>query len=80
VLALGLLIRKPLARVPENALKFAVGTLLSGFGLFWTAEGFQAPFPFGDWAILALVAAFGVFGLAMTAYVRFLMARAPAWT
>ncbi|HEY5290076.1 MAG TPA: hypothetical protein VIJ59_08590 [Caulobacteraceae bacterium] len=79
VAALGLAIRKPLARVPENSLKFLVGTMLSAFGLFWTAEGLTAPFPFGDWAILALVGAILIIALVMTAYVRWLMSRAPAW-
>ncbi len=38
VAAIGAAIHRPLARVPENALKFAVGVMLSGFGLFWTGE------------------------------------------
>src|SRR5579859_4215597 len=38
VAALGLALHKPLTRVPENAMKFAVGVLLSSFGLFWAAE------------------------------------------
>ena len=39
VLAAGLALRAPLARVPENGMKFAVGVLLTSFGLFWGAEG-----------------------------------------
>ena len=35
----GIVLHRPLARVPENALKFAVGVMLSAFGLFWTGEG-----------------------------------------
>ena len=35
----GFVVRRPLARVPENTLKFAVGVLLSAFGMFWTGEG-----------------------------------------
>ena len=38
VAAIGAAIHRPLARVPENALKFAVGVMLSSFGLFWTGE------------------------------------------
>ncbi len=38
VAAIGAAIHRPLARVPENALKFAVGVMLSAFGLFWTGE------------------------------------------
>ena len=70
VLGLGAALRAPLARVPENTLKFCVGALLCGFGSFWTAEGLRAPFPGGDTAILALVAVFGVAGLALSALVR----------
>jgi uncharacterized membrane protein len=39
VAALGLLIHRPLANVPENSLKFVVGVLLSAFGTFWAGEG-----------------------------------------
>jgi uncharacterized membrane protein len=54
VLSVGVLIRQPLAKVPENSLKFLVGAMLSGFGVFWTAEGLGAAFPLGDWAIAGL--------------------------
>lgn len=39
VIALGVLLHRPLARVPENTLKFAVGVLLAAFGTFWVSEG-----------------------------------------
>ncbi len=45
VAALGVLLHRPLARVPENALKFIVGVLLSAFGTFWVAEGAGLPWP-----------------------------------
>src|SRR5438477_9939731 len=38
----GLAIRKPLARVPENTLKYAVGIILTSLGPFWAAEGMGA--------------------------------------
>lgn len=57
VVALGVALHKPLTRVPENAMKFAVGVLLSSFGLFWTVEGFGLSWPGGDWALLVLVLA-----------------------
>jgi uncharacterized membrane protein len=56
IAALGLALHRPLARVPENALKFTVGVLLSGFGTFWVGEGIAARWPGGDWAILYLIA------------------------
>jgi uncharacterized membrane protein len=61
VLAVGLLARAPLSRVPENAMKFAVGVLLTTFGVFWGAEGAGATWPGGDVALpllaLAILAA-----------------------
>jgi uncharacterized membrane protein len=80
VLGLGMLIRQPLARVPENSLKFVVGALLSGFGVFWTAEGLGVGFPVGDWAIPALIALFLAGGLAMASCLRLVLARRPQWT
>ncbi len=38
VAAIGAAAVGPLSQVPENALKFAVGVMLSAFGLFWTGE------------------------------------------
>jgi len=65
VAALGLLLHRPLARVPENTLKYGVGLLLSTFGTFWAVEGlgvFQPggadlPWPGGDWALPVLLVA-----------------------
>ena len=70
VMAVGLLIRKPLAQVPENTLKFAVGVMLSAFGVFWTAEGLNAAWPGGDIALFGLAATFLVAALALVALVR----------
>jgi uncharacterized membrane protein len=55
VLALGVVVHRPLARVPENTLKFAVGVLLSAFGTFWVGEGIGIAWPLHDWAVFALV-------------------------
>jgi uncharacterized membrane protein len=70
VVALGLIIHRPLARVPENALKFVVGTMLTAFGLFWTGEGLGATWPGEDLAILGLAALVALFALAMIALLR----------
>src|SRR5260221_689411 len=51
--AVGLVVHRPLARVPENALKFTVGVMLSAFGLFWTGEGLGVSWPGADLVILA---------------------------
>jgi len=70
VMALGLAIHKPLASVPENTLKFAVGVMLSAFGVFWTSEGIGAPWPGGDFALFGLAGVFLVWALALVALVR----------
>lgn len=58
VIALGLLVHRPLANVPENGLKFVVGVLLSAFGTFWVGEGVGIEWPGADWSILGLIAGF----------------------
>jgi uncharacterized membrane protein len=58
VLALGIIVHRPLARIPENTLKFAVGVLLSAFGTFWFGEGMGVAWPGKDWSILSLIAGF----------------------
>ena len=66
VVGAGAVLRRPLARVPENALKFAVGILLSAFGTFWTGEGLGGEWPGDDWALLRLVGGYlAVAGLAL---------------
>ena len=47
----GLAARAPLARVPENSMKFVVGVLLTTFGVFWGAEGAGADWPGGEAAL-----------------------------
>ncbi|MBD8881426.1 TMEM165/GDT1 family protein [Rhodanobacter sp. 7MK24] len=58
VVALGVVVHKPLARVPENTLKFAVGVLLSAFGTYWAGEGMGYAWPGADGAIPLLVCVF----------------------
>jgi uncharacterized membrane protein len=58
VLAVGLFVHRPLARVPENTLKFAVGVMLSAFGVFWVGEGLGVPWPGEDLAIPAIAVLF----------------------
>ena len=70
VTAAGLAVHAPLARVPENTLKFAVGVMLTSFGTFWGAEGAGAHWPGGDAALLAIVPATLVFALALVATLR----------
>ena len=63
----GVFLHRPLTRVPENALKFAVGVMLCAFGLFWTGEGFGIDWPGADLAILAFIALFLGTGLGCVA-------------
>src|SRR5229473_408737 len=56
VLAIGLAVHRPLARVPENALKFAVGIMLTAFGVFWTGEGLGLDWPGGVLVVVGLSA------------------------
>jgi uncharacterized membrane protein len=55
VVMFGFAVRAPLSRVPENTMKFAVGVMLSSFGMFWGAEGAGAHWPGGDAALLAII-------------------------
>jgi uncharacterized membrane protein len=70
VLAVGALLRRPLTRVPENTLKFAVGVMLSAFGVYWTGEGLGIDWPGRDAALLAFVILFAAAGLFSAALVR----------
>jgi uncharacterized membrane protein len=70
VVVTGVVVRGPLARVPENAIKFAVGVLLSSFGMFWGAEGAGASWPGGDAALLVIVPGMALISLAMVRAVR----------
>ncbi|MEX3936437.1 hypothetical protein AB4Y32_32480 [Paraburkholderia phymatum] len=54
VCGLGVVLHKPLANMPENTLKYAVGILLCAFGTFWSGEGLGLGWPSGDLAILML--------------------------
>jgi uncharacterized membrane protein len=65
VIAIGVAARAPLARVPENAMKFVVGVLLTSFGTFWGAEGAGASWPGGEAALPVLVLAIGACSLAL---------------
>jgi uncharacterized membrane protein len=58
VASVGFAVHRPLARVPENTLKFAVGVMLSAFGVFWTGEGLGVGWPGADLAIVAFAVLF----------------------
>lgn len=70
VALLGWVVHRPLASVPENAMKLAVGVLLTAFGTFWIGEGAQFSWPAGDGAVLALIAGYSLVTLAAVAWCR----------
>jgi uncharacterized membrane protein len=70
VVALGVAVRAPLARVPENTMKFVVGVMLTSFGMFWGAEGAGAHWPGSDAALLVLAPVTAAFGVALAAALR----------
>ncbi len=70
VLAIGAIAHRPLARVPENKLKFGVGVMLSAFGVFWTGEGLGVDWPGHDLALFVFAAVFLAAGLMAARMVR----------
>ena len=76
VVCAGLVIHRPLARVPENTLKFTVGVMLSAFGVFWTGEGLGVTWPGADFAIVAFAALFLIVALGAVTLARRLAAGA----
>jgi uncharacterized membrane protein len=55
VAGVGFAVRAPLARVPENLMKFSVGVMLTTFGIFWSAEGAGAHWPGEDASLLGVL-------------------------
>ena len=66
----GVAVRAPLARVPENTMKFIVGIMLTSFGTFWGAEGAGAHWPGSDAALLVIIPLYALFGLGLAAALR----------
>lgn len=70
VLVIGAIAHRPLARVPENTLKFGVGVMLSAFGVFWTGEGLGIEWPGHDLALFVFAVLFLTAGLLSAHMVR----------
>src|SRR3954467_2355324 len=70
VAVVGVLARAPLSRVPENSMKFAVGVMLTTFGIFWGAGGAGASWPGGDAALPGVLAFVVLLSLAFVAVLR----------
>ena len=78
VAAIGFGMRRPLARVPENTLKFSVGVLLSAFGVFWIGEGVGVAWPGGDLALPGIAALLLFLAIALIRGLRRRRVRAAA--
>ncbi len=70
VVALGLLLHRPLARIPENLLKFSVGVIISSFGVFWFGEGLGFYWPGQDLSILGIASIFLIAALISVSIAR----------
>jgi uncharacterized membrane protein len=72
VVAAGAMVQAPLQRVPENAIKFVVGAMITAFGTFWSLEGIGGgvAWPWGDWSLLGLAVFYTLGGLALIALMR----------
>ena len=55
-LAVGFVLHRPLIRLPESHLKYAVGIVLSSFGVFFLGEGLDVEWPLADGALLYVAA------------------------
>jgi uncharacterized membrane protein len=68
--AAGVLVHRPLSQVPENTMKFAVGLMLTTFGIFWGSEGVGVQWPGEDAAILGILAFLILWSLGLVAVLR----------
>jgi uncharacterized membrane protein len=70
VLSIGVIINRPLSHVPENALKFVVGVMLTSFGVFWIGEALGVTWPGTDFALTYIAGAFLVSALVTASYLK----------
>ncbi|TCS05400.1 TMEM165/GDT1 family protein [Rhizobium sp. BK418] len=70
VLAIGMLVHKPLSSVPENTLKFIVGLMLTAFGIFWVGEGLGTEWPGEDLSLIGIFALLAAFSFAAVKWLR----------
>jgi uncharacterized membrane protein len=70
VVGAGVAAHRPLARVPENTMKFSVGVMLTSFGMFWGAEGAGAHWPGDDAALLGMIPGVLLVALGMVSWLR----------
>lgn len=65
ICALGVLLKKPLTRIPENATKYVVGVMLTSFGTFFAGEGLGVRWWHDNASIPLLIVAYGLISVAL---------------
>ena len=74
----GVIVHRPLSRVPENTMKLGVGLMLTTFGTFWGAEGAGVHWPGSDLMILGVLAFYSVLAFVLIEMLRRRATRFPA--
>lgn len=63
VTVVGVALRAPLTKVPENTMKYVVGLMLSAFGTFFAGEGVGVAWWHGDVSILILISGYALISI-----------------
>jgi uncharacterized membrane protein len=77
VTIVGIAVRAPLTKVPENWMKLAVGVMLTSFGTFWGAEGAGVRWPGNDAALLVVIPGVALVAAACILWLRSRKAAIP---
>jgi uncharacterized membrane protein len=70
VIAIGVVLRKPFSRVPENMMKFVVGIMLVSFGTYWSGEGLGVKWELGDATLFVILATYVAASFVLIALLR----------
>ena len=70
VIGVGIALRHPLTRVPENTMKYVVGIMLTSFGTFFAGEGIGVEWWHADLVLLPLIAGYGVASFLLVLYLK----------
>ncbi|MGZ3663941.1 MAG: COG4280 domain-containing protein [Ktedonobacterales bacterium] len=80
VVGAGVVAQAPLRRVPENALKYTVGILLTTFGTFWGGEGLGIQWWHEDLFLPVLAVLYFLYTRALVLWLRSYAPKAPVAT
>lgn len=67
---LGVVIHKPLSKIPENWMKLTVGLLLTTFGTYFASEGVGIVWPLSDWALMYILVVYILFSVFIINFLR----------